>query len=103
MKKAAGRIHVSFVATLGILGCSALVPVRAQVSDAGRIVGHIDGVFVDDGGAHVRGWACQALTELEVPARAAFVKSSGSLEPPWFGKWRKWVGSVPLAEPTVRY
>jgi hypothetical protein len=48
-----------FFAILGILGCSALVPVRAQVSDAGRIVGHIDGVFVDDGGAHVRGWACQ--------------------------------------------
>jgi hypothetical protein len=30
----------------------------------------------------------QALTELEVPARAAFVKSSGSLEPILFGKWR---------------
>jgi hypothetical protein len=36
----------------------------------------------------------QALTELEVPARAAFVKSSGSLEPILFGKWRDVVGRV---------
>ena len=36
----------------------------------------------------------QALTELEVPARASFVKSSGSLEPILFGKWRDATGSV---------
>jgi hypothetical protein len=36
----------------------------------------------------------QALTELEVPARTAFVKSSGSLEPILFGKWREAVGGV---------
>ena len=30
----------------------------------------------------------QALTELEAPARSSFVKSSGSLEPILFGKWR---------------
>jgi hypothetical protein len=36
----------------------------------------------------------QALTELEVPARAAFVKSSGSLEPILFGKWRDEAGSL---------
>jgi hypothetical protein len=36
----------------------------------------------------------QALTGLEVPARAALVKSSGSLEPILFGKWRDAVGSI---------
>ena len=36
----------------------------------------------------------QALTELEVPARAAVVKSSGSLEPILFGKWRDAAGRV---------
>jgi hypothetical protein len=36
----------------------------------------------------------QALSELEVPARAAFGTSSGSLEPILFGKWRDAIGSV---------
>jgi hypothetical protein len=31
----------------------------AQNAQAGRIIGHIDGVAVDDVGAHVHGWACQ--------------------------------------------
>jgi hypothetical protein len=31
----------------------------AQTPDAGRIVGHVDGIAVDAGGSHVHGWACQ--------------------------------------------
>lgn len=38
-----------------LLCCAA----NAQSPSPGRIIGHIDGVAVDDGGAHVRGWACQ--------------------------------------------
>src|ERR1700732_1971890 len=44
---------------LGALCCISVAPPTAQTAETGRIVGHIDGVFVDDGGAHVRGWACQ--------------------------------------------
>jgi hypothetical protein len=47
------------LATLGVLCCISVAPSTAQTSETGRIIGHIDGVFVDDGGAHVRGWACQ--------------------------------------------
>jgi hypothetical protein len=36
----------------------------------------------------------QTLTDLEVPARTAFAKSSGSLEPILFGKWRDAPGSA---------
>src|SRR5258708_5300989 len=43
----------------GVLCCTLVAPSTAQVAEGGRIIGHIDGVFVDDGGAHVRGWACQ--------------------------------------------
>lgn len=32
---------------------------EATAQNVGRIIGHIDRVIVDDGGAHVRGWACQ--------------------------------------------
>jgi hypothetical protein len=35
----------------------------------------------------------QALTELDAPARAAFVRSAFSLEPILFGKWRDEAGS----------
>jgi hypothetical protein len=34
-------------------------PAAAQTQRPGRIIGHIDGVAVDIGGAHVKGWACQ--------------------------------------------
>jgi hypothetical protein len=47
------------LAILGVLCCILVAPSTAQTSETGRIIGHIDGVFVDDGGAHVRGWACQ--------------------------------------------
>jgi hypothetical protein len=33
--------------------------VDAQNAPAGRIIGHIDAVVVDTGGAHIKGWACQ--------------------------------------------
>src|ERR1700680_5229582 len=44
---------------LGVVCCTSVAPSTAQTLETGRIIGHIDGVFVDDGGAHVRGWACQ--------------------------------------------
>lgn len=46
-----------------LLGCMlamlASCGAAAQNGPAGRIIGHIDGVAVDDGGAHIKGWACQ--------------------------------------------
>jgi hypothetical protein len=31
----------------------------AEGAPAGNIIGHIDGIASDDGGAHIKGWACQ--------------------------------------------
>jgi hypothetical protein len=46
-----------------LLGSSLTVPAgdepAARHGPAGRIIGHIDRVVVDTGGAHVKGWACQ--------------------------------------------
>jgi hypothetical protein len=41
--------------------CLSLAAVSAfgQKVEAGRIVGHIDGIAVDNSGAHIKGWACQ--------------------------------------------
>jgi hypothetical protein len=44
---------------LAVLCCISVAPSTAHTAETGRIMGHIDGVFVDGGGAHVRGWACQ--------------------------------------------
>jgi hypothetical protein len=43
----------------GVFCLSALRGVLGQNPSVGRIVGNIDGIAVDAGGAHIRGWACQ--------------------------------------------
>jgi len=41
------------------LGCLLLLSSASLFAQAGRIVGHIDGIAIDARGAHIRGWACQ--------------------------------------------
>jgi hypothetical protein len=43
----------------GVFCLSLTTEALGQKPGAGRIVGHIDGIFVAAGGQHVRGWACQ--------------------------------------------
>jgi len=50
---------LGFLLILSALCCMPAPLSAAQTAEPGRIIGHIDGVVVDEGGAHVRGWACQ--------------------------------------------
>jgi hypothetical protein len=59
MEKADRPSTFRLLAILSVLCGISVVPSTAHTSEDGRIIGRIDGVFVDDGGAHVRGWACQ--------------------------------------------
>jgi hypothetical protein len=52
-------MHRSFAKLIALIASMALAPHVAAQQSSGRILGHIDRVLVDDGGAHVRGWACQ--------------------------------------------
>jgi hypothetical protein len=65
-----------------------------QNAQAGRIIGHIDGVAVDDVGAPTvligayRFPNDGDLAALDAAAKASYVKSVFSIEPIMFGKWR---------------
>lgn len=48
-----------YAALIALTASMALAPFATAQEANGRILGHIDRVTVDDGGAHVRGWACQ--------------------------------------------
>ena len=62
MRRVAPALNRSrLLATAASVFCLVLAPTAAlcQSPGVGRIVGHIDGIAVDTGGPHVKGWACQ--------------------------------------------
>jgi hypothetical protein len=102
LAKFAARMFCLSLALRGALG---------QNPSVGRVVGNIDGIAVDAGGAHIKGWDCQqgrpesptvhiyANGDAHAAAKGIFALAG---EVP-SAAWRKNIAtSIPTANPTLR-